>query len=59
MKSQYVKYSALYNQKTWQWNVVKWTRTDQLDAWQGQAVDGYKDQLTAEAEAKRLNRELK
>ena len=52
----YVKYSALYNQKTWQWNVVEWTREDQLDAWHGRAVSGYKDQLEAEAEAKRLNK---
>ena len=51
-----IKYSVLYNQKTWQWNVVKWTRTDPLDAWQGQAVSGHKEQLIAEAEAKRLNK---
>lgn len=54
----YIKYSALYNQKTWQWNVVRWTRSDQLDAWQGQAVSGYKEQMVAEAEAKRLNEGL-
>lgn len=48
------KYSVLYNQKTWQWYVVLWQRSDPLDAWQGRAVAGYRDQREAELEAKRL-----
>ena len=52
----YRKYTARYNQHTWQWNVVLWERSSQLDAWQGRAVSGYRDQIEAEKEANRLNR---
>lgn len=54
-----IKYSVLYNEKTWQWNVVMWRRNDPLDAWQGQSVGGHADHRIAEAEAERLNRGVK
>ena len=54
-----IRYGILYNQSTWQWNVIMWRRNDPLDAWQGQAVGGHMDQRVADAEAKRLNRGVK
>lgn len=58
MKSNTIRYSVMYNEKTWQWSVVKWTRTDPLDPWQGRAVAGHANRVIAEAEAARLTRTI-